>query len=225
MTEGRDLYCRRSFLAFVASAATASALGQSEAASLVADDGSPVRVIETGGRPLVREFAHAQGFGAQDPDVILVEFFDYNCGYCRSGWLPMAGLLADDARIALHLVHFPILSRASEDAAAMQQAVFSRDGPSAGAELHGRLMASQGRIDKDSARAACAMLQIGEPTGSQIDQAREEIAQTRKMCARFGIRFTPTFSIADTTFVGWPGPTTITALVAEVRRCGRLNCS
>lgn len=225
MTVDRESWRRRSFLALLASGAASCLCGPVQAAGLVADDGSPIRIVDTGGRSRPQDFVHAQRFGAEKPDVILLEFFDYNCGYCRGAWLPMAGVLAADAGLALHLVHFPILSPASEEAAAVQQAVFRRDGSSTAADLHGLLMASQGRIDKAKALAACAHLKIAEPASSQIEQARMAIAETRKNCARLGIRFTPSFSIADTTFIGWPGPNTIKALVIDARTCGRLNCS
>ncbi|MDB5543806.1 MAG: oxidoreductase [Hyphomicrobiales bacterium] len=225
MFEDREGWRRRSFLAFLASGAASCICGPVQAAGLVSDDGSPVRVVDASGRTRPQDFAHAQRFGAEKPDVILLEFFDYNCGFCRGAWRPMAGVLAEDAGLALHLVHFPILSPASEEAAAVQHAVFRRDGPTRAAELHGQLMTSQGRIDRERAHAACAHLQIVEPSSSQIGEARAEIAQTRRTCARLGIRFTPTFSMAEATFIGWPGPNTIKALAVEARKCGRIHCS
>ncbi len=225
MLEDRERWRRRSVLAFLASGAAACICGAVQAAGLVSDDGSPIRLVDAGGRAQPQDFVHSQRFGAEKPDVILLEFFDYNCGFCRGAWRPMTGLLAADAGLALHLVHFPILSPASEEAAAVQQAVFRRDGSLRAADLHGLLMTTQGRVDKERTRAACAHLRISEPSSSQIEEARMEIAQTRKMCARLGIRFTPTFSIADTTFIGWPGPETIKALVTDARTCGRINCS
>jgi protein-disulfide isomerase len=225
MLEDRERWPRRSFLAFLASGAASCICGPVQAAGLVSDDGSPVRIVDAAGRIRPQDFAHAQRFGAEKPDVILVEFFDYNCGFCRVAWRPLAGVLAEDAGLALHLVHFPILSQASEEAAAVQHAVFTRDGSTRAAELHGLLMTAQGRVDKERARAACARLDIVEPSAAQISGARAEIAETRKTCARRGIRFTPTFSIADATFIGWPGPNTIKALAAEARECGRIHCS
>ncbi|UXN72706.1 thioredoxin domain-containing protein [Devosia sp. A8/3-2] len=50
-------------------------------------------------------------------DVTLVEFFDYNCGYCRSALPDLATLLAEDPNLRVVLKEFPILSNESIDAA------------------------------------------------------------------------------------------------------------
>lgn len=55
-------------------------------------------------------------------DVTLVEYFDYNCGYCRSSLPTIAALLKRDPKIRIVYREFPILAQSSIDAARMSLA-------------------------------------------------------------------------------------------------------
>jgi protein-disulfide isomerase len=50
-------------------------------------------------------------------DVTVVEFFDYNCGYCRKAVEPMAKLIDTDKKVKVVMVDFPIFGKDSEGAA------------------------------------------------------------------------------------------------------------
>ena len=50
-------------------------------------------------------------------DVTLVEYFDYNCGYCRAALPVIDQLLKDDPRVRIVYRDFPILAPSSRDAA------------------------------------------------------------------------------------------------------------
>jgi protein-disulfide isomerase len=59
-----------------------------------------------------------QPVGSRTPDVTLVEYFDYNCPYCKKLVPTLKALLAQDARVALVYKDWPILGPMSEYAAA-----------------------------------------------------------------------------------------------------------
>jgi protein-disulfide isomerase len=91
------------------------ALGLSlSAASAIAEDLGPVSksaeivILRDPGTPLV---------GAKDADVILVEFFDYNCPFCKKLAPALQGLLQADPKVALVYKDWPILSEVSRYAA------------------------------------------------------------------------------------------------------------
>ncbi|MEM9575174.1 MAG: thioredoxin domain-containing protein, partial [Pseudomonadota bacterium] len=46
-------------------------------------------------------------FGDADGDVTVVEFFDYNCGFCRRGLADMEYILDNDADVKFVLKEFP----------------------------------------------------------------------------------------------------------------------
>ena len=55
-------------------------------------------------------------FGNPDGDVTLVEFFDYNCGYCRRAHGDMLALLEGDPNLRIVMKEFPILGEGSVQA-------------------------------------------------------------------------------------------------------------
>jgi protein-disulfide isomerase len=55
--------------------------------------------------------------GAMNPDVVLVEYFDYNCSYCKQLNPVLTALLKSDAKVALVYKEWPILSETSKYAA------------------------------------------------------------------------------------------------------------
>jgi protein-disulfide isomerase len=56
--------------------------------------------------------------GARQPDVTIVEYFDYNCPYCKTVVPTLRALLAKDPKIALVYKEWPILGPVSKYAAA-----------------------------------------------------------------------------------------------------------
>ena len=50
-------------------------------------------------------------------DVTVIEFFDYNCPYCKKAFHEVAQLVEKDKQVKLILKEFPILSKGSEEAA------------------------------------------------------------------------------------------------------------
>jgi protein-disulfide isomerase len=56
--------------------------------------------------------------GAFKPDVVIVEYFDYNCPYCKKLVPTLKALLAQDSSIGLVYKDWPILGPVSEYAAA-----------------------------------------------------------------------------------------------------------
>ena len=81
---------RRSFLAVVGSTFLAPSNSALMAAGLVADDGSPVRLVDVTHDRMRLALQYGQRFGADGADVILTELSDYNCGFCRRAWSPLS---------------------------------------------------------------------------------------------------------------------------------------
>ena len=55
--------------------------------------------------------------GNKDGDVTFVEFFDYNCGYCKRAMSDMLDLMKTDPKLKVVLKEFPVLSEGSIEAA------------------------------------------------------------------------------------------------------------
>ncbi|MDO9560895.1 MAG: thioredoxin domain-containing protein, partial [Bradyrhizobium sp.] len=93
--------------------------------------------------------------GARDGDVTMVEFFDYNCGYCKRAMMDMMELMKSDPKLKVVLKEFPVLGPTSVEAAQVGVAVRMQD-PSGKKYLdfHQRLLNGRGQADKARSMAA-----------------------------------------------------------------------
>lgn len=164
--------------------------------------------------------------GNPEGDVTLVEFFDYNCGYCRSALPDMAALLSEDPNLKIVLKEFPILSNESIDAARVAVLVGQEDVDYW--QFHEALFSSRGKVDKETALTAAAdlglsqvdlELRMGEPSVARSIQKSFEIAQA------LGITGTPTYIIGDEIIPGAIGADELRSRIADMRECGKSQCS
>src|SRR5438477_12404206 len=98
--------------------------------------------------------------GNKDGDVTFVEFFDYNCGYCKRAMSDMLDLLKSDPKLKAVLKEFPVLSQGSVEAAQVGVAVRMQD--PAGKkylDFHQKLLTGRGAADK--ARAMAVAKEVG----------------------------------------------------------------
>ena len=93
--------------------------------------------------------------GNKDGDVTFVEFFDYNCGYCKRAMADMLDLMKADPKLKVVLKEFPVLGPGSVEAAQVAVAARMQD-PSGKKYLdfHQKLLGGRGQADKAHAMAA-----------------------------------------------------------------------
>src|SRR6266436_6413880 len=65
--------------------------------------------------------------GNKDGDVTFVEFFDYNCGYCKRAMADMLDLMKSDPKLKVVLKEFPVLGPGSIEAAQVAVAARMQD--------------------------------------------------------------------------------------------------
>src|SRR5262245_18424163 len=65
--------------------------------------------------------------GNPQGDVAFVEFFDYNCGYCKRALTDMLDLMKADPKVKVVLKEFPVLGDGSTQAAQVAVAVRMQD--------------------------------------------------------------------------------------------------
>src|SRR5262245_36648286 len=109
-------------------------------------------------------------------DVTVVEFFDYNCGYCKRAMTDMLDLLKVDGTVKFVLKEFPVVGEGSMQAAQVAVAVRMQDktGGKKYLEFHQKLLGSRGAIDK--ARAIAAAKEVGlDVARIEKDLASEEV--------------------------------------------------
>ena len=142
---------------------------------------------------------HGVVLGNKDGDVTFVEFFDYNCGYCKRAMADMLDLLKTDPKLKVVLKEFPVLSEGSVEAAKVAVAVRMQD-PSGKKYLdfHQRLLGGRGPADK--ARAMAAAKDAGLDT-ARIEkdiaspEVRATIEENFKLAEAMGMNGTPSYVI------------------------------
>ena len=97
-------------------------------------------------------------------DVTFVEFFDYNCGYCKRAMLDMMALLKNDPNLKIVLKEFPVLGPGSVEAARVGVAVQMQDKSSKKyLEFHQKLLSGRGQVDNARALAVADMAIVVVP--------------------------------------------------------------
>ena len=163
--------------------------------------------------------------GNPDGDVTLVEFFDYNCGYCRAALPDMATLLAEDPNLRVILKEFPILSNESIDAARV--AVLVGDADVDYWTFHEALFTSRSQVDKQVALTAAADLGLS-PVALELDMGTEAVSQkiqtSYEIARALNITGTPTYIIGNEIIPGAIGLDELRARIANMRACGQTQC-
>ena len=90
--------------------------------------------------------------GNPQGDITVVEFFDYNCGYCKRAFGDMAKLIEKDGKVKLVLKELPILSKGSEDASKVALAAKLQGKYW---EAHRALLTVRGELNEQIGRASC----------------------------------------------------------------------
>ncbi len=153
-------------------------------------------------------------------DVTLVEFFDYQCGYCKR----MTGALFEtaraDGRVRLIMKEFPILGPASEVAA---RAALASQRQGRYEDMHIALMNLRGRLTED------AILQTARELGLDVDQLEADMAdpavarifgKVHALANRLGIGGTPALIVGGEVIEGAVDAGQLQALIREARAPG-----
>jgi protein-disulfide isomerase len=165
--------------------------------------------------------------GNKDGDVNFVEFFDYNCGYCKRAMADMLALMKTDPKLKVVLKEFPVLSQGSVEAAQVAVAVRMQDaGGKKYLDFHQRLLGGRGPADK--ARAMAAAKEAGLDT-ARIEkdlaspEVRATIEENFKLAEAMGMNGTPSYVIGKQVVVGAIGLDGLKEKIG-LARCGKATC-
>jgi protein-disulfide isomerase len=150
-------------------------------------------------RDLLEESETSPVVGAKDPEVTVVEFFDYQCGYCKRITPVIAQALEEHKDVRVVFKEFPILSAGSRLAAQASLAV-SRLKPEEYFNFHTRVIEHKGQytqsvledIAKDFGIKAADLKKE-----MQADWVNQELNETKKLAQELGIRGTPALVVGE----------------------------
>lgn len=142
--------------------------------------------------------------GNPEGTITVVEFFDYNCPYCRKAKPVIRRLLSEDPRIRYVFKEFPILAETSQLAAAVALATWQSN-PEKYWNLHTKLMGFSGQLTDDDIRGVVSATGLSWddliPVATS-DRVTEKLEANINLARQLGISGTPTFVIGDEIFPG-----------------------
>ncbi|MGA7384587.1 MAG: DsbA family protein [Methylocella sp.] len=160
--------------------------------------------------------------------ITLIEFFDYNCGYCKRALSDLARLMKDNPDLRVVLRDLPILSPGSVEAAKIANAFLRQFQGDKFWEFHRKLLGSRGPVGKAEAVA------VAKDLGADMDKLAKDAAapgitsgieESGKFAKSLQVTGTPTFVIGEDVVVGAVGYDELEANVANMKKCGKAICS
>lgn len=170
--------------------------------------------------------AHDGVYGNPDGKYTLVEFFDYNCGYCKRAMADMLEMTKANPDVRFVLKEFPILGPDSQRAHIVGQA-FQHLMPEKYGEFHVQLMGAAGRATEESA------IKVALSLGANEAQLRKEMKdpkiadvfnRTYEIANQLGITGTPSYVVGEEVVFGALGRDVLEQKVANLEQCGKATC-
>jgi len=177
-------------------------------------------------KPLIFDSPRGAVVGNPKGDVTIVEFFDYNCGYCKRALADMVELTKNDPNLKVILKEFPVLGPGSVEAA--QVAVGVRIvAPEKYYDFHKQLLSERGQANK--AKALAVAKEVGVDTAA-LEKALADpevnatLQESLQIAEALGIDGTPSYITGESVIVGAVGHDQLKSAVDSVRKCGKAQC-
>ena len=152
---------------------------------------------------------HQVVLGNPQGNVTMVEFFDYNCGFCKRAMTDMLDLIKTDNNLKFVLKEFPVLGEGSVEAARVAVAARMQDANGKKyIEFHQKLLGSRGAADKMRALAVAKevgfdMPRLERDMGS--DEVKKTIEENMKLAEALGVSGTPSYVVGEEVVIGAVG--------------------
>ncbi len=170
---------------------------------------------------------HSSVVGNEKGTATIVEFFDYNCGYCKHALQVISEMIKADPNLKVVLKDLPVLGPESQEASKVALAVKQQLQGTKLFDYHSRLLSTKGRIGREQALA------VARDMGVNMDQLKKDMAspditaalkENMILAGKLGVNGTPGFVIGDTVIPGAVGRDLLEEKVANVRKCGKGSC-
>jgi protein-disulfide isomerase len=165
---------------------------------------------------------HEVVLGNPQGNVTMVEFFDYNCAFCKRALPDMMSLLKTDPNLKFVLKEFPVLGEGSVEAAHV--AVAARMQDSTGKkyiEFHQKLLGGRGPADMARALAVAKEVGFDMPRlekDMNSGEVKTTIDEDMKLADELGVSGTPSYVVGDELVVGAVGLDELKEKIAALRK-------
>jgi protein-disulfide isomerase len=160
----------------------------------------------------------APSSGNTGGDVVVVDFNDYQCPYCKRAHLAMKSVVAADGKVKIVYKDLPILGEPSRIAALAALASVKQGKHQA---LHNALMEFSGKLDRDR------IMEIAASVGLDVALLQKDMEDTKfkqliernmALAGALGVRGTPAFVIGDQFVPGAVDADALRQLIADARK-------
>lgn len=202
------------------------AIDELEKRQKVAEAATREKVLNEQGDKLLRSKNQAV-VGNPDGDVTLVEFFDYNCGYCKQSLAVVSKLVEGDPKLRVVLKDFPILGADSVETAHIATAARMQLTPQKFWDFHKKLLQTRGHIGKQQALAAA------KEVGADMDRLEKDanspetlaaLKEVATLAEQLKFDGTPSWVIGKEAVVGGLPYSQLKTKVDNIRKCGNASC-
>jgi protein-disulfide isomerase len=156
--------------------------------------------------------------GNPNGDVVIVDFNDYQCPYCKRAHQAVKSVVGADGKVKVIYKDLPILGEASKIAAlaALASVKQGKHQP-----LHNALMEYSGKLDRDKILeiAAAAGIDRGQLEKDMEDPKLKQIIERNlALASALGVRGTPAFVVGKQFVPGAVDAATLKQLIADARK-------
>lgn len=191
---------RRSFLLGLAGTSILALPGRASAANTPLSERIPIELFQD-----AQELDGAVRLGHPHGDVVMIEFFDYNCPWCKRSAIDLPQLLKDEPHLSYILINFAILGQASVEATKVALTYRHHMGSKKYLPLHQALFDLQGRVNGD--RAATEAVRLGLSQDKLVstvasDKITLQMKEALGVGASLGFSVTPSFAFGTDAYTG-----------------------
>lgn len=159
--------------------------------------------------------------------ISLVEFYDYNCGFCKRALNDLVALIKINPDLRVVLKDFPVLSQGSVEAAQVAAAVKMQLTPDRFWAFHQKLMSTRGQVGRTQALAVAKefnadMTRLNRDIESP--DVKAGIQESMQLAEALGINGTPSYVVGKEIVVGAVGVETLQSRIMNIRKCGKGSC-
>ena len=164
--------------------------------------------------------SHQAVIGTPNGKVTMVEFFDYNCGYCKRAFNDMQALVDSNPDLRVVMKEFPILSEGSLEAARISVAV-TKLAPQSYIDFHRELLVRGGTANREKALSIATEMGL-DTAALEAEAAKDDVAanftEVRKLAQAIGITGTPSYVIGNEAVFGAVGFDQLQEKIAAARK-------
>jgi protein-disulfide isomerase len=151
-------------------------------------------------------------------DVTLVEFFDYNCGYCKQVFPTLMETVKEDGKVKLVVKEFPILGNPS--VVASRAALASRK-QNKYTEFHTAMLNHRGTLNEETIMKIAADVKLDVKklqADMKAPEINEVLTKNHQLAEQLGIQGTPAIIVGDTLVPGALQKDHLKELIAGARK-------